>query len=224
MSGIGSTLLKKMGWKEGTAIGKSGNGIVEPIKPKLKIGTEGMGFKESERLCSGWWMDAFNRAAGASASPATATAAQATAAPVLGRPYGTAFSAASAVLCDGREQPSGAAPSPAELPVPAHLPRTPSDADLLAACGGRTAHCAARFGLSLSGKLARVRAQDLQTGGSDSTTESAGAAVESTKKSKKAKKRRREKEAELETPSGSVVKAVKMKRKRTRTPDREEAE
>ncbi len=39
---IGNQMLQKMGWKEGTGLGRQG--IIEPIRPEVKQGMHGLGF------------------------------------------------------------------------------------------------------------------------------------------------------------------------------------
>jgi len=39
---IGNQMLQKMGWKEGTGLGRQG--ILEPIRPEVKHGMHGLGF------------------------------------------------------------------------------------------------------------------------------------------------------------------------------------
>ncbi len=39
---IGNQMLQKMGWKEGTGLGRQG--IVEPIRVEVRQGTQGLGF------------------------------------------------------------------------------------------------------------------------------------------------------------------------------------
>jgi len=44
--GVGLQLLLKMGWKEGTGLGKNNGGLIEPIIPSLKFDTRGLASKE----------------------------------------------------------------------------------------------------------------------------------------------------------------------------------
>lgn len=46
--GVGLQLLLKMGWKEGTGLGKNNEGLIEPIVPSLKFDTKGLA-SEDER-------------------------------------------------------------------------------------------------------------------------------------------------------------------------------
>ena len=46
-SNIGKTLLQKLGWTGG-ALGLTTTGILNPIKPKLKNNSSGLGFKNTE--------------------------------------------------------------------------------------------------------------------------------------------------------------------------------
>jgi hypothetical protein len=43
---IGYQMLQKMGWEQGKGIGKSGEGIINPIQPKITKGKKGLGFPQ----------------------------------------------------------------------------------------------------------------------------------------------------------------------------------
>jgi len=66
-----------------------------------------------------------------------------------------------------------------------------SDEELLKACGGRTLHKAARFGLKLNGKLARIAAQENSSVDISSSNNNSNDDDDETSKSKKKKKRKR---------------------------------
>merc|ERR1712243_305874 len=44
--------MKKMGWKEGDGLGKNLDGIVEPIKAKKKLNSNGLGFTKNSHSFS----------------------------------------------------------------------------------------------------------------------------------------------------------------------------
>jgi hypothetical protein len=45
-SNIGHRMLRKMGWKEGQALGKHQDGIIQPISITMKNGRKGLGLKQ----------------------------------------------------------------------------------------------------------------------------------------------------------------------------------
>ncbi|KAI1278696.1 Protein SON [Halotydeus destructor] len=47
--GIGKHLLLKMGWAEGTGLGRNNDGILEPIMPSLKLDTKGLKSEEEDK-------------------------------------------------------------------------------------------------------------------------------------------------------------------------------
>lgn len=46
--GIGKKLLEKMGWREGEGLGKTRNGLVEPINPDIKVNRQGLSSHEDK--------------------------------------------------------------------------------------------------------------------------------------------------------------------------------
>lgn len=46
--GIGKKLLEKMGWKEGEGLGKTRNGLVEPINPDIRVNRQGLSSNEDK--------------------------------------------------------------------------------------------------------------------------------------------------------------------------------
>ena len=47
--GIGKKLLEKMGWKEGEGLGKTHKGVVEPIKPDIRVNRQGLSSQEDKK-------------------------------------------------------------------------------------------------------------------------------------------------------------------------------
>lgn len=54
IGGFGLKMLKKMGWKEGQALGTKGQGVLEPITLDIKTDRSGRCLSVCE-LCD-WWM------------------------------------------------------------------------------------------------------------------------------------------------------------------------
>jgi len=46
-SNIGNKMLQKMGWKQGSGLGKTGSGIVDPIKVQQRAKGAGLGMRGS---------------------------------------------------------------------------------------------------------------------------------------------------------------------------------
>ncbi len=55
--------LKKYGWSEGEGVGKSNQGIAEPIKASFKFNNQGFGYDRAEEFTSNWWEHLFNHTA-----------------------------------------------------------------------------------------------------------------------------------------------------------------
>lgn len=63
MSSFAEKQLKKYGWTEGEGIGKSNQGIAEPIKASFKFNNNGVGYDMAEEFTSNWWEHLFNHTA-----------------------------------------------------------------------------------------------------------------------------------------------------------------
>ncbi|XP_042346768.1 G patch domain-containing protein 4 [Plectropomus leopardus] len=180
--------LLRHGWEHGKGLGRSENGISEAIKVKVKCDKGGVGHKEGEQFTFHWWDHVFNKASTSlqvesdqngiqlkktveedeedgmisNKKPRKATLAKA-------KLYGCFVK--SATLLSGQEQPEpktsssdDSSSSDEEDDKKLDLSSTTklSDADLMKACGGRTAHKGARHGLTMSAKLARLEQQEAE--------------------------------------------------------------
>lgn len=180
--------LLRHGWEHGKGLGRSENGISEAIKVKVKCDKGGVGHKEGEQFTFHWWDHVFNKASSSlqvesdqngiqlkktveedeedgtisNKKPRKATLAKA-------KLYGCFVK--SATLLSGQEQPEpkssssdDSSSSDEEDDQKLDLSSTTklSDADLMKACGGRTAHKGARHGLTMSAKLARLEQQEAE--------------------------------------------------------------
>jgi hypothetical protein len=63
MSSFAEKQLKKYGWTEGEGIGKSNQGIAEPIKASFKFNNNGVGYDMAEEFTTNWWEHLFNHTA-----------------------------------------------------------------------------------------------------------------------------------------------------------------
>ncbi|XP_030014029.1 G patch domain-containing protein 4 isoform X3 [Sphaeramia orbicularis] len=179
--------LLRHGWKHGKGLGRDENGISEAIKVKVKCDKGGVGHQEGEQFTFHWWDHVFNKASSnlqvesdqdgiklkkmveededdgtiSNKKPRKAALAKA-------KLYGSFVK--SATLLSGQEQPekkasdSDDSSSDEEADRRLDLSTTTqlSDADLMKACGGRTAHKGARHGLKMSAKLARLEQQEAE--------------------------------------------------------------
>jgi len=184
--------LLKYGWKEGEGIGKEGNqGMANALKPKYKLGKDGLGYDMSKELVDTWWtrsyQDSLSRININSSTSASATSSQCVdeeddegvrvtftqddsgvdeMSKMRRRMMRSNFQEFSkgAVLDNGMmmedDNTNSETDSGIATPSSSTSSNLLSDEDLFKACGGRTAHKAARFGHKLSGKLARIAAQE----------------------------------------------------------------
>jgi len=181
--------LLRHGWEHGKGLGRAENGISEAIKVKVKCDKGGVGHKEGEQFTFHWWDHVFNKASSSlqvesdqdgimlkktveedeedgmisNKKPRKATLAR-------DKLYGCFVK--SATLLSGEEQPEpkssnsddSSSSDEEEEDQKLDLSSTTnlSDADLMKACGGRTAHKGARHGLTMSAKLARLEQQEAE--------------------------------------------------------------
>lgn len=149
--------------QQGKGLGKNESGIAKALKPKLKFDTAGVGHKID--LTSQWWSKAFNDAArsiNVDVSDGTTTV---TKAPKKKKkkavPKHSYSGFIKAGVQDGNSwlqaSPELAAQEPDTDEEP---PENVPDEELFKACGGLTAHKAARHGHKMSGKLKRVQEQE----------------------------------------------------------------
>ncbi|XP_071386076.1 G patch domain-containing protein 4 [Centroberyx affinis] len=180
--------LLRHGWEHGKGLGRDENGISEAIKVKVKCDKGGVGHKQGEQFTFHWWDHVFNKASSSlqvesdqsgvqvkktveeddegmisNKKPTKATLAKA-------KLYGCFVK--SATLLSGQEQPepksddsddsSSSSDDDEDQQLDLSSTTKLSDADLMKACGGRTAHKGARHGLTMSAKLARLEQQEAE--------------------------------------------------------------
>ncbi|XP_053485248.1 G patch domain-containing protein 4 [Ictalurus furcatus] len=173
--------LLRHGWEQGKGLGRAENGISEAIRVKVKCDRGGVGHKEGEQFTFHWWDHVFNKA---SASLAVESDQNEVVVKKMEEEEDGMISnkkprkammnksmlygcfVKSATLLSGQEQPeqtsSDSEDSSSEDEEKLDLSSTKnlSDAELMKACGGRTAHKGARHGLTMSAKLARLEQQE----------------------------------------------------------------
>ncbi|KAK7157822.1 hypothetical protein R3I93_009118 [Phoxinus phoxinus] len=173
--------LLRHGWEKGKGLGRSENGISEAIKVKIKYGKGGMGHKEGEQFSFHWWDHVFNKASSSlvvetaqtgvvvkksddSSDGLISNKKPRKAQQAKSMLYGCFVKSATLLSGEQPEKTSDSDDSSSsededhklDLSTTTNL----SDADLLKACGGRTAHKGARHGLTMSAKLAWLEQQE----------------------------------------------------------------
>ncbi|KAM4860845.1 G patch domain-containing protein 4 isoform 1-T1 [Thomomys bottae] len=222
--------LLKHGWTQGKGLGRKENGITQALRVTLKQDTHGVGHDPAKEFTNHWWNELFNKTA---ANLVVETGqdgvqikrlSEETASRKCSKPnllYQKFVK--TATLTSGGEKPNKDLESNSDEdnrgPIP---PKILTDEMLLQACEGRTAHKAARLGITMKAKLARLEAQEQAflarlkgQGGSQPHTES-----EPTPKKKKKRKQKDEEtvanensgEEYLEQNNHSFKKSKKKKR------------
>lgn len=175
------------GWEHGKGLGRAENGISEAIKVKVKSDKAGVGHKEGDQFTFHWWDHVFNKASSSLQVQTNQNGVQVKKNPdtdeggVISnkKPLKASYSkeklygcfVKSATLLSGQEQPepkcspsdnSSSSEDEEEHKLDLSSTTNLSDADLMMACGGRTAHKGARYGLTMSAKLARLEQQEAE--------------------------------------------------------------
>ncbi|XP_020620417.1 G patch domain-containing protein 4-like [Orbicella faveolata] len=167
--GFAKKQLEKHGWCEGKGLGKEESGISKAIKVNIKTDTAGVGYDAGDQFSFHWWDHVFNKTAKSivvqesdegvevvksskdSCTVSSKRPSKNTNKPLL---YGRFVKASSKTL------DSVAPDSDDESDSERDFSHLCAEEKLFQACGGRTAHKAARHGLGLNGKLQRVEEQE----------------------------------------------------------------
>lgn len=176
--------LLRHGWEKGKGLGRRENGISEAIKVKIKCDKGGMGHKEGEQFTFHWWDHVFNKASSSLVVESGQDGVMVKAADESNNSlisnkkprkaqqaksmlYGCFVK--SATLLSGQkhtektsdsDDSSSSSSEDEDKKLDLSSTTKLSDADLLKACGGRTAHKGARHGLTMSAKLSRLEQQE----------------------------------------------------------------
>ncbi len=149
--------LKKYGWTEGSGVGKSNQGISEPIKASFKFNNQGVGYDRAEEFTSNWWEHLFNHTAKKIDPSTSQESANAVAQPEVETEEATNVSEKKSyfysrfqkgsLLVDGQNIKTKDCVEAAEKPGAVKTDsydkkgkKIVSDEDLFAICEGRTAH------------------------------------------------------------------------------------
>ncbi|XP_032174018.1 G patch domain-containing protein 4 isoform X1 [Mustela erminea] len=160
--------LLKHGWTQGKGLGRKENGITQALKVTLKQDTHGVGHDPAKEFTDHWWNELFNRTAAGLVvetgqdgvrlrhlSKETTRCSR----PKPNMLYQKFVK--TATLTSSGEKPDKDLESDSDDdnqgPKP---PKILTDEMLLQACEGRTAHKAARLGITMKAKLARLEAQE----------------------------------------------------------------
>ncbi|CAK9827211.1 G patch domain-containing protein 4 [Anthophora retusa] len=173
MNDFAKTQLMKYGWTEGKGLGKHESGITQPVRPKLKFDTAGVGHKDTD--WNNWWESGFNKAANSIAveSQNQGVSISLTKESTNGdfskknsnekSKYSTGYNnfLKTSTLLNGTLTGENNSNVHEGKNVKEDIAYTPlTDEELFKVCGGRTAHKGARHGLTLSGKLTRIAQQE----------------------------------------------------------------
>ncbi|XP_012923462.1 G patch domain-containing protein 4 isoform X2 [Heterocephalus glaber] len=159
--------LLKHGWTQGKGLGRKENGITQPLKVTLKQDTHGVGHDPAKEFTNHWWNELFNKTA---ANLVVETGQDGVQIRRLSKettqhnhPKPNLLYqkfVKTATLTSGEEKPDRNLESCSDDRQEPMPPESLTDEMLLQACEGRTAHKAARLGITMKAKLARLEAQE----------------------------------------------------------------
>ncbi|XP_028609123.1 G patch domain-containing protein 4 [Grammomys surdaster] len=211
--------LLKHGWTQGKGLGRRENGITQALKVTLKQDTHGVGHDPAKEFTDHWWSDLFNKTAASLVVDSGKDGVQirrlSKETTQRSHPKPSLLYqkfVKTATLTSGEEKPDRDLGSCSD--VDSHEPMPPkilTDEMLLKACEGRTAHKAARIGITMKAKLARLEAQEqaflarLKGSKAMDTSQPLTDSKPSQKKKKKRKKREEEEAATTEKSLGEEV-------------------
>ncbi|XP_010642094.1 G patch domain-containing protein 4 [Fukomys damarensis] len=228
--------LLKHGWTRGKGLGRKENGITQALKVTLKQDTHGVGHDPAKEFTNHWWDELFNKTAanlvvetgqeGVQIRRLSETTQRNHPKPnLLYQKF-----VKTATLTSGEEKPNGDLESCSDSHQEPTPPEILTDEMLLQACEGRTAHKAARLGITMKAKLARLEAQEqaflARLKGQDPGPSPPQTESKPSKKKKKKGKQKDEKEAiaeknqkhlndkHLEYTNQSTGKSKKKKRRK----------
>lgn len=203
--------MRKHGWKNGKGLGKNEDGMTDAIKVKIKADNAGIGLDPGEQFSFHWWEHVFEKSAKnitvkVDETDIKVVAREKTNVASTKKPsklfdkkmlYGRFIKAGT--LDHGKvekEECNSSSSEEEEIEVYKKSAML-NDEELLKACGGRTAHKAARHGVYNRGKLARLLEQEQSISENNNPPPveeeiSLGQDTRKNKKNKKGKKRKKE--------------------------------
>eukprot|EP00092_Neocalanus_flemingeri_P036577 GFUD01039825.1.p1 GENE.GFUD01039825.1~~GFUD01039825.1.p1 ORF type:complete len:289 (-),score=102.62 GFUD01039825.1:113-979(-) len=234
--------METKGWSSGEGLGRHGQGIVDAIKPKLKFDQAGMGHNRAEEFEFHWWDHVFNKAAKSikvednegevtvdfnsdKSELSTKKLRKKAQKEAKTRLYSN-FVKAGTMTGGKFDEEEGHENNFVEDTDLSKLKEL-TDEELVAACGGLTAHKGSRHGHNMQAKLDRIAEAEREY---MENYNKRGKVAEEVKEKKKKKKSKRVEEEVLDVPSVSErlevgdeestdVKVKKKKRKRSHEED-----
>ncbi|XP_052492670.1 G patch domain-containing protein 4 [Budorcas taxicolor] len=198
--------LLKHGWTQGKGLGRKENGITQALRVTLKQDTYGVGHDPAKEFTNHWWNDLFNKTAANLVVETRQDGVQIrrlseettrqdhTKPNLLYQKF-----VKTATLTSSGEKPDKDWESCSDDSQESKPPNVLTDEMLLQACEGRTAHKAARLGITMKAKLARLEAQEqaflARLKGQDPGVPQLQSESKTPKKKKKKRKQKEEEEA-----------------------------
>lgn len=208
MSLVGSEFawshMQGKGWNTGDGLGRHGQGIVDAIKPKLKFDQAGVGHSRAEEFEFHWWDHVFNKAAksvkvednegevrvdfNSDKSELSTKKLRKKAQKEMKNKLYSNFVKSGTLMGGKMEEEEGHGNNFVEDKDLSKL-RELTDEELVAACGGRTAHKGSRHGHKMTAKLDRIAEaeREYMENYNKKVQEAEGLVKEKRKKKKKSK-------------------------------------
>lgn len=160
--------LLKHGWTQGKGLGRKENGITQALKVTLKQDTHGVGHDPAKEFTNQWWSELFNKTA---ANLVVDTGKDGVQIRRLSKETNRRngpkpnllyqkFVKMATLTSDGEKPDKDLESCSDNNHQGLAPPKILTDEMLLEACEGRTAHKAARLGITMKAKLARLEAQE----------------------------------------------------------------
>lgn len=160
--------LLKHGWTPGKGLGRKENGITRALRVTLKQDTHGVGHDPAKEFTNHWWNDLFNKTAANLVVETKQDGVQIRrlskettrhSHPKPNMLY-QKFVKTATLTSDGEKPDKDVESCSDDDNQEPQPPKILTDEMLLQACEGRTAHKAARHGITMKAKLARLEAQE----------------------------------------------------------------
>ncbi|XP_065742593.1 G patch domain-containing protein 4 [Phocoena phocoena] len=160
--------LLKHGWTRGKGLGRKENGITQALRVTLKQDTHGVGHDPAKEFTNYWWNDLFNKTA---ASLVVKTGQDGVQIRCLSKETTRhdppkpnllyqKFVKTATLTSSGEKPDKDLESCSDDNSQGSKPPKILTDEMMLQACEGRTAHKAARLGITMKAKLARLEAQE----------------------------------------------------------------